>query len=573
MLTLKRLHLQNFLSHGDSEIHFTDYDGLTLIAGRTADGRYDSNGSGKSTILEGVYYALTGKTLRGLTGDSVVNRIVGRDCCVSLDFTIGDTSYEIRRYRSHHSEGNNLKWVINGEDHTQRLPTDTQEQITSVIDTPPEILVGVMLMGEGLSSKFTSLSDPDKKRMLEQTVRLSHNIRESDDNVVKESKLLLKKLGELSGTISSCESTLQRNKEMSSEDKDELIREESKLESDVSSLSTTIQEFSKLLSDYNNKLTVLTTAESSYDRTLGDLNRVSQERSALESTITELRSVEHPVCPTCGQTVDNTSTLISNLSGELERLTVSVEFLQDTLSTLPDINIIRSKKDQVSSEMRELSTKQRDSMTEQSQIQSRLRDLTSRIKVLSTIDSQNQELTSTIESAKRELSVCEDRAKALDYIHKKLYSSTGILSDILRSVVEFIDSRLSVYTQILMDKPMKLEMSDKGKITLSPRDSTYSYNSFSNGEKRRLDISIQFALHDYCYMHCGVGFDTLFIDEVLDTLDDVGVTNILQVLKMKMEYCGLSRIFVVTHNDELKSYFDSALTVSKDLRGMTSLVS
>jgi DNA repair exonuclease SbcCD ATPase subunit len=84
--------------------------------------------------------------------------------------------------------------------------------------------------------------------------------------------------------------------------------------------------------------------------------------------------------------------------------------------------------------------------------------------------------------------------------------------------------------------------------------------------------SIQFSLHDYVYAHRGIGLDTLFIDEVLDTLDQVGVANIIELLNLKMKYCRLDRLFIVTHNQELARYFDGKLVVEKDIRGLTKVV-
>ena len=144
-----------------------------------------------------------------------------------------------------------------------------------------------------------------------------------------------------------------------------------------------------------------------------------------------------------------------------------------------------------------------------------------------------------------------------------------MISDILRDVVDYIDQRLQVYNDLLQDKVFHITFY-KGKIVLESE--SLSYQSLSSGEKKRLDISIQFALHDYVYTHCGIGFDTIFIDEILDSLDSVGVSNIIEVLNLKKSYCSLSRIFVITHNESLKDYFDSVLSIRKDSDGYTYII-
>ena len=136
---------------------------------------------------------------------------------------------------------------------------------------------------------------------------------------------------------------------------------------------------------------------------------------------------------------------------------------------------------------------------------------------------------------------------------------------ILEVAIAYINSSMDVYTEILLDKTYHLEF-DKGKILL--KDNTgASYQSLSNGEKRRLDLCIQFSLHDYTHIYCGASIDTLFLDEVLDTLDATGVNNIIEVLRLKMDYCKLSRILVISHNSSLKPYFDEIITVKKESDG------
>jgi DNA repair exonuclease SbcCD ATPase subunit len=197
-----------------------------------------------------------------------------------------------------------------------------------------------------------------------------------------------------------------------------------------------------------------------------------------------------------------------------------------------------------------------------------LRTITSDLSRVSQIGDTAAELTDKNAQLTLQLEVLRRDIESTDYLYKKIYASTGILVDILQSVVSYIDQRLSTYTTLLLDKSFRMSLT-RGKLVLE--SDSGSYNALSNGEKRRLDISIQFALHDYIYMNCGIGFDTLFIDEILDTLDTVGVSNIIEVLELKRSYCSLGRVFIVTHNTDLKTYFDEVLLVSKDSEGFSTI--
>jgi DNA repair exonuclease SbcCD ATPase subunit len=122
---------------------------------------------------------------------------------------------------------------------------------------------------------------------------------------------------------------------------------------------------------------------------------------------------------------------------------------------------------------------------------------------------------------------------------------------------------------MLLDRKYQMKLGS-GKLSLVD-DGNASYETLSNGEKRRLDLAIQFGLHDYVHTYCGLQLDTLFIDEVLDTLDAVGISNIIDILRIKLSYCNLARIFIITHNTDLKSYFDRVLLVTKDAKGFSNL--
>ena len=99
MIKLTKLELKNFLSHVDTSLDLQDQNGLVLIEGKSSDGHYSSNGSNKSTLLEGIVYALTGDTLRGVGVNDVINRNNKKNTRVSLSFSKGDSHFEVSRYR------------------------------------------------------------------------------------------------------------------------------------------------------------------------------------------------------------------------------------------------------------------------------------------------------------------------------------------------------------------------------------------------------------------------------------------------------------------------------------------
>ena len=568
MIELKSITLKNFLSHKDTYIDFTTYSGLSMIEGRTEDGHYSSNGSGKSTIFEGVYYALTGKTIRGLTADAVVNSVAKHDTVVSLKFHTNESSYEVVRTRKH-SKLPALALYRDQQDISCRTPTQTQSRIDELVGIAPDILSGVMILGEGMSSRFTSLSDPSKKSLLESTMILSHSIDELRDTAKSRLDTILLDKRSTQGSISSDESLLQYYEGMEVSDEGTIGALLESVTSRIELLEGSYDSSMEESKNLNKKLSVLKEARSNILGLKSQLSRVSSSMQAIDAKIADLESQESPVCPTCGQRLQTLEKVVSTLSAERHDIHQQLVDLNSQLERFPPeetvvnkLEEIQSQSDKVERSLKEIKQTISDRMSEKINYEYKIKAFHERGEVVSKLTSELQVLNEKMTSLSKDEEV-------LTYLVKTVFSSTGVISDILRDVVDYIDQRLQVYNDLLQDKVFHITFY-KGKIVLESE--TLSYQSLSSGEKKRLDISIQFALHDYVYTHCGIGFDTIFIDEILDSLDSVGVSNIIEVLNLKKSYCSLSRIFVITHNESLKDYFDSILSIRKDSDGYTYII-
>ena len=568
MIELKSITLKNFLSHKDTYIDFTTYSGLSMIEGRTEDGHYSSNGSGKSTIFEGVYYALTGKTIRGLTADAVVNSVAKHDTVVSLKFHTNESSYEVVRTIKH-SKLPALALYRDQQDISCRTPTQTQSRIDELVGIAPDILSGVMILGEGMSSRFTSLSDPSKKSLLESTMILSHSIDELRDTAKSRLDTILLDKRSTQGSISSDESLLQYYEGMEVSDEGTIGALLESVTSRIELLEGSYDSSMEESKNLNKKLSVLKEARSNILGLKSQLSRVSSSMQAIDAKIADLESQESPVCPTCGQRLQTLEKVVSTLSAERHDIHQQLVDLNSQLERFPPeetvvnkLEEIQSQSDKVERSLKEIKQTISDKMSEKINYEYKIKAFHERGEVVSRLTSELRVLNEKMTSLSKDEEV-------LTYLVKTVFSSTGVISDILRDVVDYIDQRLQVYNDLLQDKVFHITFY-KGKIVLESE--TLSYQSLSSGEKKRLDISIQFALHDYVYTHCGIGFDTIFIDEILDSLDSVGVSNIIEVLNLKKSYCSLSRIFVITHNESLKDYFDSVLSIRKDSDGYTYII-
>lgn len=576
MLRLSELTLENFFSHKYSNIDFTSKNGLVLIEGINNDGRYDSNGSGKSSILEGIVYAISGNTLRNVGVNDMINRKSGKDTHVNLKVLNEDTVYSIDRYRKDTVHGDKLLLCSEREssstDLTKRLNKDTQSLLDSIIDIPYEVLINTILLGEGLSSRFTQLSDAGKKSLIESTLNLSYDLESSRKTANTKLKSLNMEKSNLQGQITTLESMLS---EGVSEYQKSLEEYKSRLYDSLdkeTELNSQIQNSKVIINSLDSKISILTSSINSYKELSEEVVKLDREHLSCLNSIELIEKSDSPRCTLCGQnlqTPDSKDVVINKYRDKICDILTTLEDLNSKLSTIPSIDILESKLVDVNAEYHVANSElaEQDGILYNTKLE--IANCTKQIENLQLLLSNYEVYKSKLEDTKSLLLDIERSISDYEYFYK-LFSPTGLMTIILQEAISYINSRLDTYTEILIDKSYHLEF-DNGKILL--KDNTgASYQSLSNGEKRRLDLCIQFSLHDYTHIYCGASIDTLFLDEALDTLDNTGIDNILTVLRMKQEYCKLSRIIVITHNNTLKSYFDEVITVMKDEFGNSSIV-
>jgi DNA repair exonuclease SbcCD ATPase subunit len=567
MIKLSNLTLKNFLSHVDTDLHLNEYEGLVLIEGQTTDGHYSSNGSGKSTLLEGIVYALTGDTLRGVSVNDVVNRNHKKNTQVSLDFFKEDTSYKVSRYRKDDINGDSLVLFKGEENISKRVNKETQKSLDNILGISYKVLVSTILLGEGLSSRFTQLSDAEKKSLIESTLNLNYDmnkLRDKANEILKNLKLDIARLdGEIS-VLESYENTdLESIKNSISDNKncisiyvstsDHIKEEYERLSSEIENINPKIQLINDTINKFNN------------------LSRQYSEISSMNSHYAEERDKvsqgESPVCTMCHQVLQSVESKQSVINSYQEKIDENLKLLstiEEEINKLPDINLMKMKSESLAKEYTEKSNKYKELMQDYNSYQVKIAEAQKDIVSLTSIIDNIAEHHNQLEEKKIERDKTILDKNKYEYFYK-LFSPTGIIVNILSDAIDYINNRLSTYSSILLEKDYHINFV-KGKISLVD-SSGASYQSLSNGEKRRLDISIQFALHDYVHTYCGMEVDCCFIDEILDTLDDIGVENIFEVLRLKLDYCQLKSIYVITHNNALKDKFDKVITVKKDSSG------
>lgn len=572
MIELKHLELHNFLSHVDTVLNFEDYSGLVLIEGVNQDGHYSSNGSGKSTMLEGIVYALTGNTLRGVGVNDVVNRNYKKNTRVSLSFLKDGEPYEITRYRKDEVHGDDIVFMKGEENISKRVNKETQALIEDTLGISFKIFSSTVLLGEGLSSKFTQLSDPEKKSLIESTLNLTYDMNDLRGRAKSELDKMKIESANLEGQISVLEGYVDFDAESAQKEvqrlEEEWLKKAQLAELKNNAIGVTNQKINQLV----DKMNLVKSSIDKIDYLTRDMVNLDNENARLVAELTNAEKCENPRCTVCHQELvseDSKESFRTSYREKIDSISKRMMENKSQLDSLPDRTVLAQSYDRFSLEVTSLRNEVNELTNQSRQVQDEAYQLKMQSNTLCASINSYNDANANISNLKEKLSSVSSQSEVYDYFYK-LFSPTGIIVNILEEAVSYINDRISAYSEVLLDKRYRIDFK-KGKISLID-ESGASYQSLSNGEKRRLDISIQFALHDYVTKYCGMKVDCCYIDEILDTLDDTGVDNIFEVLRLKLDYCELSGIYVITHNDSLKSKFDHVITVSKNSNGDSTLL-
>lgn len=344
-MILKTLTIQNFLSVRSIKLDL-DGQGLVLIKGKNLDNEaIDNNGSGKSSMIEALVYALYGKTIRGLTGDSVVHNIPKKNMKIWLDLVDdnGD-EYRIARYRKHLTNKNKSFLYKNNKDITPKSEKDFNSAVADLLQMDYLTFTSSLLY-TAESFKFTSATDSEIKSTFDKMLGLDvfSKCLEITKNRIKEVEGELSttqwkitdrksKLDSLATSISEAEEASsgyeqkQKEKEESlNDDLSELKEELTDLESDLESLEDAYEK-ARGNSDKANK--ALKKAES-------NLKELNQLKEVLQDTKDELSDVKRSIRG-CNDTIESLENKIEISNKQISRCKVKIEKLTQSKSKLDE---------------------------------------------------------------------------------------------------------------------------------------------------------------------------------------------------------------------------------------------
>lgn len=578
-IRILELKAKGFMSLGEVDINFVD-QGLVRVLGENEQESFDSNGSGKSAIFESLLWALRGETVRGQKKDDIINRYWEGYAEVEVKFEYNGSVYRIIRRRNHPKHNNDVSFEIDGEDESGSTMTKTNQIIDDTFDfLSSDLIESIMILGQGLPNKFSGLTPSARKNRLEDisdSAKVIDNLKDQlksyiDEKSTKRDDLIASKssqkalLDSAEGKIADIEDKI---KEIRDSDNFLSEKEVEKIKDDIRKYKEKRQQISDNSDSLRDKKSKIDTKKSSINSNVRSLkSEISKQKKILD----DLKGKDGEAkCHFCGEILSGKVEKVKRLKDEVKEKIRS--FKSDLKEEMEKAKVLEGKSEVLEGKLVDIKKKLNVLREKQQKLEEKL-DKRPKFDVsVSYLEEEKEkyedeikEITKEHERYDNELNEIEEVISAAK--HMKRMVSREFRGYLLRGVVSYINHKLKEYSNILYKEENQVVEVELDGNDLHIFFDGRIYESLSGGEKRRLDVAIQFALRDLSMNEAGVGFNVLVLDEVFDSVDETGINSQLDLISKKNE--DLESIYQISHRSDLFIPADKELKVVKNEDGVS----
>ena len=569
MILFKTIKWKNFLSTGqhETELDFTK-NRTNLIIG--------TNGAGKSTVLDALTFSLFGKPFRKINKPQLINTVNEKDCRVEVEFSIGTTDWKVVRgikpslfeiYRN----GNILDQSAAALDQQKWL-----EQ--NVLKMNYKSFTQIVILGSSTFVPFMQLSAAHRREVIEDLLDIK--IFSSMNTIIKEKirtakedikilelkkESLLDKVKMQKDFIEELENRGNANINANKRKIADLDVEIEQYIGENSSLEEPLREFIREQDQ------IIGFAEKL--KKLGNLKgKISQK----VSTITQEHKffTENTVCPTCTQSIEETFRInrITDAQNKAKELQSGYKELEEAIKEEEE----RERQfNTLSKEISKLTNGISQNNIKINGLQRQIRNLEHEIQILTENLANRNSEHEKLESFKNNLKTTYDdiasRKDSVNYYDftYSLLKDGGVKSKIIKKYLPLINQQVNRYLQ-MMDFYINFTLDEEFNETVqSPIHEDFSYASFSEGEKMRIDLALLFTWREVARFKNSVNTNLLIMDEVFDSsLDGFGTEEFLKIIKYVIKDAN---IFVISHKDGLQDKFDNVIKFEK-VKGFSRMI-
>jgi DNA repair exonuclease SbcCD ATPase subunit len=570
MIIFKTITWQNFLSTGQHPTTVNlDNSSTTLIVG--------TNGAGKSTILDALTFSLYGKSFRKINKGQLVNSVNDKGCLVNIEFSVNNTDWKVERG----IKPNIFKIYRNGEELNQsHSAIDQQKWLEqNVLKMNYKSFTQIVILGSSTFVPFMQLPVSSRREVVEDLLDIK--IFSSMNEIIRT------KIRMIRDEVKTLELKKESIKDKVDMQKDFIKKIENQSKEDIDSKLNTIDSINAEIEkafqwgldkdlELNNIREQVLKFEDSGSR-LREFGSIKGKMSQKISSIVKEHKffTDNTVCPTCDQSIEESFRVnrIRDSQNKAEELRKGFDDLQKAIK---DEELRESQFKQLSKELSNLlngiSTNNTQITGYQRQVkrlESEVQTITSQIENRNTEHEKLETFRESLQETYDRLAERKEKVTYYDFIHT-LLKDGGVKGKIINKYLPLINRQVNRYLQ-MMDFYINFKLDEEFNESIeTPIHEDFTYASFSEGEKMRVDLSLLFTWREIARLKNSVNTNLLIMDEVFDSsLDGFGTDEFLKIIRYVIKDAN---IFVISHKTGMEDKFDEVIKFEK-VKGFSKMLS
>jgi len=561
MITFKKIRWKNFLSTGNQfiEVDLTK-NKTNLIVGK--------NGAGKSTILDALTFSLFGKPYRKINKPKLVNSINEKDCVAETEFSIGKNDYKIVRGikpAKFEIYCNNQLW------NQESSALDQQKQLEqNILKMNYKSFTQIVVLGSSNFIPFMRLPLASRREIIEDILDIQI-FSTMNVNLKEKVKFVTEEMRDRDYQIDTLDQKIEMQKsfidDLQKKTEDLVVSKENKiteLSAEQTIQSNNIEEFTKEINHLSNEVSAYAGAAEKLKKLNTFKGKIQQKYSTHEKE--HKFFTENESCPTCGQSIDEhvKDDRLSSIMSAIKELNKGFEEIESAISQEEERNKTFTE---LTTSINDYSSKISFANTTISRIQRQIDETQQEVQSLTQTKGKETEAYSKLEEYESALS---DAREQLVHVKQEreclqaagmLLKDNGIKTRIIKRYLPVMNKLINEYLSN-MDFYVNFTLNENFEETIKSRHrDVFSYESFSEGEKSRIDIALLLTWRAVAKLKSSVDTNLLILDEIFDgSLDTEGSSDLGWILR---NFDKSTNVFVISHKESMDDKFHATWKCEK----------